>query len=158
MNPSIICLHPVQVVHPVGDPARGVIVRLSTEEGVIRTRLQARSGDVVVLAGMFDHFLVKAAAVVTHVAANGFSFRFAAMSADARAHLARYVWARVKPHAPVERRERQIRTAQVEPSRRKPYVKWAPQLRDTDRHASLTLRWLERLPFDPGPIAPRTAP
>jgi hypothetical protein len=76
MNPSIICLHPVQLIHPDGSSARGVAVRVSTDDASIRTSLPARAGDVVVIAGLFDHFMVKAAAVVTGTSSNGLSVRF----------------------------------------------------------------------------------
>ncbi len=157
MNPSIACLHPVQVIQPDGGAGRGVLVKVSTEEGMIRSKLKPKVGDVLVVAGIFDHFIVKAAAVVTGLSSSGFTIRFAAMAADARAHLARYVWARVKPVSVEEPRQLRIRSVNLEPSRRKPFERCAAQLKDIDRHVPASERWLEKLPFDPGPIAPRRA-
>jgi hypothetical protein len=156
MNPSIVCLHPVQVIQPDGGAGRGILVKLSTEEGVIRTKLKPNAGDVLVVAGIFDHFIVKAAVVVTGLSSSGFSFRIAAMAADARAHLARYVWARIKPASADDPKQLRIRSINLEPSRRKPFERCAAQFKDTDRHVQASERWLEKLPFDPSyTIAPR---
>lgn len=157
--PSVVCLLPLQLILAGGTAVRGVLVRVSLDQATIRVSSQVSArlsvGDVLVIAGFFDGFLVKAAAVVKAVVKGAIEIRFAAMSPEARAHLTRFVYGRL-PRPSEPRRPPKIRSiAFVEPSRRKVFS-WVPRLRETDRHLNPSERWLDRLIIDPGQIiAPR---
>ncbi len=158
-SPQIVCLHAVQIVAD-GQATRGVIVKLSTEGGVLRCRLDVRQGDLVVVAGYFDNNPVKAAIAVSERLDGGFAFRFAAMAADSRAHLARFVFSRFKRReippasakAPLA-----VRSVTIVPSVRKPAEPYTARNKEVSRHQEIHRRWLDKQFGSPDEvIAPRS--
>ncbi len=142
--PSIACLEAAQIVSVTGESARGVIVRLSTEGGVVRTSWATRNGESIFLAFVAGGLTFRTKAVVTSLVEGGFAFRFVDFEPETRARLTRFIYGRLRPAPEAPRpvmKELRPPREDIEPSRRKVSF-MALRIRDTDRHCDPSDRWL----------------